>query len=492
MSVNNHILLDEGSFVNGKSKEPSSDKEKNIIYTFPKTTVVSSEIEKKNDRITLNYNTSHTYPNLTIKDYINYSAYNITITKLVHNIFPNITEENNVNPDYLDTDGNNKIIGEMFIKHRPTANTGNHLYLCFLLMKNNSSKHSNDIDKLIKMSQSNDSFQDIWISNSIPKQIHEPATAVTYDSKNNKIIVFLTPILINQNSANIISNLEPYNFEDQFLGTFDNLINDPSIAGDDNRTYMLHQPQHVNKNTSEDKIYIKCHPTGASAEEINTYNVPVESEYTKQASEIELKNTSLNLILFTGILIITYFVIPLAYFRMIYKGVISVGNKDNMAKASAVRNIDFSVILIIIGAIFYLIYSGVPNAMSYVIYTIFGLGISMLLIITKKGSDPDWIQILDYDDVNIKNKFSGFAPQNFSDFIILFITMILFPFYNLSTNKPMVGVIAFWVVLLAIYYVFSLVINKETWTNTHIIYTVLIIYGSTFLLWSSGINQQLS
>ena len=28
---NNHIPLDEGSFVNGESKEPSSDKEKNII-----------------------------------------------------------------------------------------------------------------------------------------------------------------------------------------------------------------------------------------------------------------------------------------------------------------------------------------------------------------------------------------------------------------------------------------------------------------------------
>ncbi len=488
---NNHIPLDEGSFVNGESKEPSSDKEKNIIYTFPKTTVVSSEIEKKNDRITLNYNTSHTYPNLTIKDYINYSAYNITITKVVHNIFPNITEENNVNPDYLDTDGNNKIIGEMFIKHRPTANTGNHLYLCFLLINNNSTKHTNDIDKLIKMSQTNDSFQDIWISNSIPKQIHEPATAVTYDSKNNKIIVFLTPIPINKSSANIISNLESYNFEDQFLGTFDNLIDDPSIAGD-KRTYMLHQTQHVNKHTSEDKIYIKCHPTGASAEEINTYNVPVESEYTKQASEIELKNTSLNLILFTGILILAYFVIPLTYFRMIYKGIISVDNKDNFTKASTVRNIDFALSLIIIGGIFYLIYSGIPNAISYVIYTIFALGISMLLIVSKKGSDPDWIQILDYDDVNIKEKFSGFAPQNFTGFIILFFSMILYPFYNLFKNKPMLGVIAFWVVLLAIYYVVSLVINKETWSNTHIIYTVFIIYGSTLLLWSSGITQQLS
>lgn len=489
---NNHIPLDEGSYLNGQPYDPPSDKVFNIVYTFPKTTIVSSEVEKvDNNRIQLSYNTSHTYPNLTIQDYINYSAHKITISKLVHNIFPGITEDTNIDPEYKDTNGNNKIIGEMFIEHKPTANTGNHLFLCFLLMKSNSTVHSNDIDKLIQMTGTSDSFEDIWISNSIPKQINNPS-AVTYNSKNHKIIVFLTPILINNESSNIIESFDTYDISDKFYGTFENLINDPSIAGN-TRTYLLHDSRSVNKSTSEDKIYIKCHPTGASQEEINTYNVPVESEYTQQAQEIELKNASINLIFFSGALVLIYFFVPIVYFRSIYKTVLSMGNYTNSdSKAGIVRNIDNSIVVLFGILITFLMYSDIPNAMSYVIYAIFAIGVSILLIVNKKGSDPDWIQILDYDDNNIKHKFSGFAPQNIVDFIILFLAIIAYPFYDIYNSKVTYGVMAFWTIPLALYLFWNfLIMGRNKWTAIDTLYSVFIVYGVSLLLFSSGVSDRM-
>tara|TARA_B100000900_G_C20597040_1_gene723868 strand:- start:2154 stop:3638 length:1485 start_codon:yes stop_codon:yes gene_type:complete len=493
MTGKNHIPLDQGSFVDGVSYQPTSDKEFNIVYTFPKTTIVSSELEKKNDRIQISYNTSHTYPNLTIQDYINYSAYKITISKLVHNIFPGITEPTTHRPEYQDSNGDNKIIGEMFIEHKPTANTGNNLALCFLLMKSNSSLHSNDIDKLIQMTGTNDSFEDLWISNSIPKQINSPASAVTYNSKNYKVIVFLTPILINNDSVDIINDFDPYDISHKFLATFDNLKDDDSIAGS-KRTYLLHESRHVNKSTAEDKIYIKCHPTGASQEEINTYNVPVESEYTKQAQELELTNSSLNLIFFSGFLVLIYFVVPLAYFRIIYKGVLSLGNFPNTdSKAGMVRNIDNSVFIILCLLIVYLIYSDIPNSMSYVIYAIFAIGVSILLIVNKKGSDPDWIQIIDYDDNNIKTKFSGFLPQNLKDFLILLISIIIYPIYDLYNDKIIYGLWAFIAFFLAIYYAIEFGFkDRKKWNEMDTFYTIFIAYGTSLFLYASGVTTQLS
>lgn len=63
----------------------------------------------------------------------------------------------------------------------------------------------------------------------------------------------------------------------------------------------------------EDDIYIDCSPTGESAENIATYNVPINSEYTKDAKKLDLMRTLLNLCLALIILIITYFTIPRLY-----------------------------------------------------------------------------------------------------------------------------------------------------------------------------------
>jgi hypothetical protein len=69
-----------------------------------------------------------------------------------------------------------------------------------------------------------------------------------------------------------------------------------------------------NIQTSEnDNIYMDCQPTGASADEIKTYNVPINSEYTNNASKIDLMTFVVQLSIIFSILVTTYFAIPRMY-----------------------------------------------------------------------------------------------------------------------------------------------------------------------------------
>ena len=74
----------------------------------------------------------------------------------------------------------------------------------------------------------------------------------------------------------------------------------------------------------EDNIYIDCSPTGESAENIATYNVPINSEYTKDAKKLDLMRTLLNLCVALIFLIIAYFTLP----RMYKYGVIDPVNRE--------------------------------------------------------------------------------------------------------------------------------------------------------------------
>lgn len=74
----------------------------------------------------------------------------------------------------------------------------------------------------------------------------------------------------------------------------------------------------------KDDIYIDCSPTGESAENIATYNVPINSEYTKDAKKLDLMRTLLNLCVALIFLIIAYFTLP----RMYKYGVIDPINRE--------------------------------------------------------------------------------------------------------------------------------------------------------------------
>lgn len=64
---------------------------------------------------------------------------------------------------------------------------------------------------------------------------------------------------------------------------------------------------------SADNIYIDCSPTGESKETIATYNVPINSEYTENASKLQFANTTMQSVFFVIMLSIAYLVVPQAF-----------------------------------------------------------------------------------------------------------------------------------------------------------------------------------
>lgn len=66
-------------------------------------------------------------------------------------------------------------------------------------------------------------------------------------------------------------------------------------------------------NDPDNDYYMDCKPTGHSAEEITAYNVPIDSEYTRDSARIDVYKTLINLSFVLIIMIGVYFTIPLAY-----------------------------------------------------------------------------------------------------------------------------------------------------------------------------------
>jgi len=67
------------------------------------------------------------------------------------------------------------------------------------------------------------------------------------------------------------------------------------------------------KKISPDNIYIDCKPTGESKETIATYNVPINSEYTANASRLSFQEMVIQSIMFFTLLAISYVVVPLGF-----------------------------------------------------------------------------------------------------------------------------------------------------------------------------------
>jgi hypothetical protein len=512
MSGNNHIKLDGNSYYNGDLLETTSERTFKIEYTYPETTIFSSEVVKtsSNDRIYLNYSSSDTYPNLTLEDYITYSAHKITFVKLFHNIFPGLTEKNNV-----DSINKDNFVGEMIIEHSPITNSSIPVYLCFLLKKNDSNIGENSIDKLIEMSVLSDTQEKIRIGDDIPKQINQPSTAVTYTSKNSKVIVFITPILINNSSAQIIESMEnSYNFENEFLATFDNLGSDPSIAGV-TKTYTLHEPKHVNKSSEENDIYIDCQPTGESAETIATYNVPINSAYTEGKSNEDIKSSATNLAIFIFFIGILYFFVPRLYFFVVYNLFVLKGMKFDTLdkKASFVRTFDIVTTLLITTAIILLVVNGGNLSVSYAIYAFFSLALSIFIIIDNKVKNPDFVKVINYDDQSIKAKFNGIAPTDIMGLIKFIFVVILYPVYNLNQERFQEFLIGFEIFAIAFFLIFLFLgdettlevpdakdipgikeipgVKKMSLPLKAIFGSILICYATSFLYFISGIDKAL-
>jgi uncharacterized protein YheU (UPF0270 family) len=228
-----------------------------------------------------------------------YKSSDIYITPLIHKILT-------INCDTTGTPTNG-IVGEFIIKHTPvgSSNPGN-IYLCFLISNNLSALNlvsTNDVDNIINfvMTNGTDSGSiETLLQSTIP--IQNNAVQYTNNDKD-KIFVFTNPININSKSNNFLKQL-PSIGVDSYIPPF--LLPFPP-----KNAQMLTTD---NIQTAEsDNIYMDCQPTGASADEIKTYNVPINSEYTQNAAKMDLMTFVVQISIIFAILVTTYFMIPRMY-----------------------------------------------------------------------------------------------------------------------------------------------------------------------------------
>ena len=410
-SGNNHIPIDKGSFLNGKEYNPTNT-QLYLYYQYPSLQISSDEVNFKNrngakSRIEAIFAYNSVTPQFLFGATSQYKSSKLIITSLVHNIFPGITEKNN---EALDAQGNPKIIGELIIKHTNTSGKSD-LYSCFLLEKNTTG-NTNNIDAIIGMADPTGTFKDIDIGKDIPSG----QQAISYDSKGNKIVCFLSPIKINQTSVDIVKNLN-YDFEDKFLGTSDNIQTDPNISGA-TKTFLNHQSDQTGSNNDTaanaggtadlpempvgSDYYLDCKPTGESAETIAHYQIPIQSEYTDNAQKVEAQKTAMNFIMFIIILAVVYLFIPGLYKFIVFERIIKGLQGEADDKAKRTRSLDWTIFVFFMVLIVILALSNSRQTIIYIIYGITFLAMSMMLIISEKNSNPLWKQILDYSNLQKK------------------------------------------------------------------------------------------
>jgi hypothetical protein len=255
--------------------------------------------------LTSQYKPASTSPNVTYPDKtITYAASNIYLQGLVHNNILDVTC--NKNGELT----NREIVGELIIENTKLTGSGKS-YLCFLLAADGTLPYlsitSNDIDRIISMVSTPSTDTGLNISTTLNGVLPVQNSAVTYTEGSNTIFVFTTPVYINGSSADIIKHC---------LTTTTLFKNAPS----DNATYSSLNSDNI-KQKGIDDIYIDCQPTGESAETISTYQVPVNSEYTKDASKIDLYKTAVQLCIVFSFLAVSYFAVPTVYKMLIIDNV---------------------------------------------------------------------------------------------------------------------------------------------------------------------------
>jgi hypothetical protein len=373
-----------------------ADKNNKIVYDYNNIDI------KKND-IVFDNNTSNlkipvtfpvNVPNVTYPNSLNnYNATNIYISGILHNNIIQISSTS---------------MAELIIEHKAITGFGT-LYTCFLLEFINGSKDVNDIDKLISMYNSKNTKNILFnLNKTIPTQdyciIYKPTNSIT-------AMVFTTPIYLNQNSYDILLK---------------NKIGANNLFSNYNTNYIVLPKANISQR-GEEEIYIDCTPTGESAETIATYNVPIQSEYTRDWGKLDFMKMTIQLLMVFILLLTTYFGVPIMYKRVVVDNISrlisneihSIRSKDGRIYAGKqIRNITVDWVLsifssLIIGFSFlFSISSKNYNYLQYTVYLfIFGI-LSMAIIAFNKSSGyfkegyiiKDLFDIEKYDQKDVSSK----------------------------------------------------------------------------------------
>lgn len=363
-------------------KLSDNDKNNKIVYDYNNIDIKKNEItiDKKTNNLKIPVPFPVNDPNITYPNsLINYNATNIYISALVHSnikdltdIYPTLT---NVNID--------STIGELIIEHKEITGYGT-LYTCFLLKFVDNNIESNDLDKLLNMYKNNQNSLTFNLNKTIPSQdfcvVYKPSKSVT-------TMVFATPIYLNKNSYDIFIDRK-------------NKILVNNLFDKYNDNYLVLPKANISQR-GEEEIYIDCTPTGESADTIATYNVPIQSEYTRDWGKLDFMKTTIQLLLVFILLLTTYFGVPIMYKRVVVDNINrlisneihSIQSKGGRIYAGKqIRNITIDRILLIFSSLiigFSFMFSVTSKNYNYIQYTvylfIFGI-LSLAIIAFNKSS----------------------------------------------------------------------------------------------------------
>jgi hypothetical protein len=209
-------------------------------------------------------------------------------------------------------------LGEVVIKHKPNVATDPIIYICFFLAASKKNSDSNDIDNILNFvttTQSSASVLSTGLSNCIPTQTMGMQFT---DPGGNIVIILSEPIKINANSQITLS---------QFDASIINPLTAASLP-----SWLITNPSNAVKLSStniiiggSDNIYMECVPTGVSKDEIKAYNLPINSQYTEEASKIEFMATTIRFTLLVFAVLILYALFP-TFWGTVYK-VVNPGDK---------------------------------------------------------------------------------------------------------------------------------------------------------------------
>jgi hypothetical protein len=273
-------------------------------------------------------------------------------------------------------------MAELIIEHKTITGFGT-LYTCFLLEFINGSKDVNDLDKLISMYNTKNTKNILFnLNKTIPTQdyciIYKPTNSIT-------AMVFTTPIYLNQNSYDILLKNE---------------IGANNLFSNYKDEYIVLPKANISQR-GEEEIYIDCTPTGESAETIATYNVPIQSEYTRDWGKLDFMKMTIQLLMVFILILTTYFGVPIMYKRVVVDNINrlisntihSIRTKDGRINAGKhIRNITVDRFLfffssLIIGFSFlFSVSSKNYNYLQYTVYLfIFGI-LSIAIVAFNKSS----------------------------------------------------------------------------------------------------------
>ena len=331
--------------------------DKEIIYDYPLTTIYTNEI--RNDGgvfqapVTYSIDNNFYYTSDGATSEFNFSK--IHIGKVYHDNVVNVSENNS------------KIIGEVVLEHSPKC------YVCFFLETSSSSK-KNVLEAMLAREAAN---YEINMNDIIPKQ----DKCIQYKDGSKNVFVFTTPIYMTPDLTEIISDVS-------------NLFSKKY-----HKDYMVIPGNNLNQR-DDDQIYIDCSPTGASEEELNTYNVPINSKMLNEKQQTDLMVMTTNFAFFAVLSLVGYFIIPMFYKKSVIDMILfmnpGTGKDVNIARLKAIKHADIAITIVFAALIMFMYTLGMTQDPKF---TSLSLMLSLVLIlsaslVTMKKSNPDFLQAI--------------------------------------------------------------------------------------------------